>query len=86
MSNKSDVCNIFLQFQKNVERLISSKIKIIQSDRGGEFRSPSKILQNIGIPIVSHVPIHTNKMVSKNASIAILLKLDTLSFQMLMFP
>jgi hypothetical protein len=49
MSNKSDVCNIFLQFQKNVERLISSKIKIIQFDRGGEFCSPSKILQNIGL-------------------------------------
>jgi hypothetical protein len=36
MSNKSDVCDIFLQFQQNVERLFSSKIKIIQSDWGGD--------------------------------------------------
>jgi len=49
MFHKSDVCKIFLQFQKNVERLFSSKIKIIQSDWGGEFRSLSKILQNMGI-------------------------------------
>jgi hypothetical protein len=49
MSNKSDVCDIFLQFQRNVERLFSSKIKIIQSDWGGEYRSLSKLLQNIGI-------------------------------------
>jgi len=35
MSHKSDVRKIFLQFQNNVERLFSSKIKIIQSDWGG---------------------------------------------------
>jgi hypothetical protein len=32
MSRKSDVCTIFLQFQKNVERYFYSKIKIVQSD------------------------------------------------------
>jgi hypothetical protein len=32
MSNKSDACNIFIQFQKNVERSFNTKIKILQSD------------------------------------------------------
>jgi transposase InsO family protein len=49
MSNKSDACNIFIQFQKNVERYFNTKIKILQSNWGGEFRSLSKILKQIGI-------------------------------------
>jgi transposase InsO family protein len=49
MNNKSDVCAIFIQFQKNVERYFNSKIKIIQSDWGSEYRSLSKILANQGI-------------------------------------
>jgi transposase InsO family protein len=36
-------------FRKNVERYFNSKIKIIQSDWGGEYRSLSKILTNQGI-------------------------------------
>jgi transposase InsO family protein len=59
MNNKSDVCAIFIQFQKNVKRYFNSKIKIIQSDWGGEYRSLSKILTNQGI---SHVLIRINKM------------------------
>jgi hypothetical protein len=49
ISHKSDVCSIFLQFQKYVERFFNSKIKIIQSDWGGEYRSLNKILTNLGI-------------------------------------
>jgi hypothetical protein len=35
--------------KKNVKRYFNSKIKIIQSDWGGEYRSLSKILANQGI-------------------------------------
>lgn len=49
ISLKSDVCIIFLQFQKYVEQFFNSKIKIVQSDWGSEYRSLSKLLQNMGI-------------------------------------
>jgi hypothetical protein len=49
ISHKSDVCSIFLQFQKYVERFFNSKIKIIQSNWGGEYHSLNKILTKLGI-------------------------------------
>jgi hypothetical protein len=49
MTKKSDAFNIFLQFQKYVERFFNSKIKTVQSDWGGEYRSISKFFQKCGI-------------------------------------
>jgi hypothetical protein len=49
MALKSDVCAIFLSFQKNVERFFNCKIKLVQSNWDGEYRSLSKLLQNMGI-------------------------------------
>ena len=41
ISQKNDALPIFLQFQKYVERYFNLKIKTVQSDWGGEFRSLS---------------------------------------------
>ena len=49
MSCKSDVSSIFLKFQKYVERYFNLKIKTIQSDWGGGYRSLHQILQSNGI-------------------------------------
>ncbi len=49
MTKKSDAFNIFLQFQKYVERFFNSKIKYVQSDWGGEYRSISTFFQQCGI-------------------------------------
>ena len=49
MHKKSDAFNIFLKFQLYVERFFNAKIKSVQSDWGGEYRSISKNFQNCGI-------------------------------------
>ena len=46
---KNDALPIFIQFQKYVERYFNLKIKSIQSDWGGEFRSLSKFFETCGI-------------------------------------
>ncbi len=46
---KSDVYATFKQFQLHVERLFDCKIKIVQSDWGGEYHSLQKFLQSLGI-------------------------------------
>jgi transposase InsO family protein len=49
ISCKSDVYATFKQFQLHVERFFDSKIKIVQSDWGGEYRSLQKFLHSLGI-------------------------------------
>jgi hypothetical protein len=49
MTKKSDAFNIFLQFQKYVERFFNTQIKSVQSDRGGEYRTISTFFKNCGI-------------------------------------
>ena len=49
MTNKSDVLSIFIKWQKYVERYFNKKIKMVQSDWDGEYRSLHKFLQNCGI-------------------------------------
>uniref|UniRef100_A0A2N9J5B9 Integrase catalytic domain-containing protein n=1 Tax=Fagus sylvatica TaxID=28930 RepID=A0A2N9J5B9_FAGSY len=49
ISCKSDVYATFKQFQIHVERFFDSKIKIVQSDWGGEYRSLQKFLHSLGI-------------------------------------
>ena len=49
ISHKNDALPIFIQFQKYVERYFNLKIKIVQSDWGGEFQSLSKFFESCGI-------------------------------------
>ena len=49
MTKKSDAFNIFLQFQKYVERFFNTQIKLVQSDWGGEYRTISAFFKNSGI-------------------------------------
>jgi transposase InsO family protein len=46
---KSDVSTIFIQFQSYVENFFSLKIKSVQSDWGGEYRTLQTILHKRGI-------------------------------------
>jgi histone deacetylase 1/2 len=39
IKRKSDVFDVFLQFQAHVERLLKTKIIIVQSDWGGEYQN-----------------------------------------------
>ena len=49
MTNKSDVLPIFIKWQKYVERYFNRKVKVVQSDWGGEYRSLNKFFQTCGI-------------------------------------
>ena len=60
MTKKNDAFNIFLQFQKYVERFFKTPIKSVQSDWGGEYRTISTFFKNCGI--VHHVSCpHTHQ-------------------------
>jgi hypothetical protein len=49
MSHKNDALPIFIKFQKYVERYFNLKIKSLQSNWGGEYRSLSNYITNCGI-------------------------------------
>jgi histone deacetylase 1/2 len=49
LKHKSDVFQIFLQFQQHVERLLNKKIIHVQSDWGGEYHRLNKFFADIGI-------------------------------------
>ncbi|KAL3846245.1 hypothetical protein ACJIZ3_003648 [Penstemon smallii] len=49
LKRKSDVVDVFRLFKNKVECLFNSKIRMIQSDWGGEFRSLRKLLDSFGI-------------------------------------
>ena len=42
MTRKNDAFSIFLKFQKHVQRFFTLKIKLVQTDWGGEYRTLSK--------------------------------------------
>lgn len=46
---KTEALNAFIQYQTLVEDRFDKKIKILQGDWGGEFRSFAPILKNKGI-------------------------------------
>jgi hypothetical protein len=49
LHNRSEVAQIFLQFQAHVERLLETKIKFVQSDWGGEYQSVhNKFFHSLG--------------------------------------
>jgi histone deacetylase 1/2 len=49
IKHKSDVYDVFLQFQKHVERLLSRKIIHVQSDWGGEYEKLNPFFHGLGI-------------------------------------
>ncbi len=49
MTHKNDAFSIFLKFQKYVERFFDLKIKLVQTDWGGEYHILSKFFENCGI-------------------------------------
>jgi histone deacetylase 1/2 len=46
---KSDVFDVFLQFQAHVERLLQTEIISVQSDWGGEYHNLNTFFQKLGI-------------------------------------
>ena len=62
---KSEVHDIFLNFQKLVERKFETKIKALQSDWGGEYRSLAPILTSSGIHFRHPCP-HTHPQNGKS--------------------
>jgi len=53
LRNRSEVFQVFLNFQQHVERLFNRKIITIQTDWGGEYQKLNSFFQKIGI--VHHV-------------------------------
>ena len=75
LKHKSDVFNVFLQFQAHVERLLDHKIIHVQSDWGGvntAISIPSS--RNLEFRIACLVLIHISRTVQLNVSIVILLR------------
>ena len=49
LKTKDEAYPTFLKFQALIENQLNTKIKVVQSDWGGEFRSLSILLSNMGI-------------------------------------
>jgi hypothetical protein len=49
IQSKSDVMQVFLNFQSMVERLLNAKIKSVQTDWGGKYRNLHKYFQSVCI-------------------------------------
>ena len=48
ITHKNDAFSIFLKFQKHVERFFNLKIKLVQTDWGGEYCTLSNFFENYG--------------------------------------
>ena len=53
LKTKSKVITCFIRFNSYVERQVATKIKAFQSDWGGEYRTPSKLLRHCFQKILS---------------------------------
>jgi len=60
LKRKSDVFDIFIQFQLHVERLLKHKIIHVQSDWGGEYRNLNTFFKKLGISHCLSCP-HTHQ-------------------------
>jgi histone deacetylase 1/2 len=49
LKHKFDVYDVFLQFQKHVERLVNRKIIHVQTDWGGEYEKLHPLFHNLGV-------------------------------------
>ena len=63
LKSKGEVLNVFKAFKAMVENMLSCKIKVLQSDWGGEFQGMSSFLQECGILHRYHALTHHGKMV-----------------------
>ena len=68
LKHKSDVFNVFLQFQAHVERLLDHKIIHVQSDWGVSTATSLPSLKNLELLIVFLAHIHISRMVPLSAS------------------
>ena len=75
IKRKSDVFDVFIQFQAHVECLLKHKIIHVQSDWGVNIITSTHFLTNLGFRIVCLALIHISRMELPNVSIVILLKL-----------
>jgi histone deacetylase 1/2 len=71
LKRKSDVFNVFLQFQAHVERLLGHKIIHVQSDWGVSITTSMPFLISLELRSVCLVLIHINKTVWLSTSIVI---------------
>ena len=71
LKRKSDVFDIFIQFQLHVERLLKHKIIHVQSDWGANIATSRLSLISLGSLIVYHARIHISRMALLSANIAI---------------
>ena len=72
LKRKSDVFDIFIQFQLHVERLLKHKIIHVQSDWGGaNIATSTPSLISFGSLIVYHARIHISTMALLSTNIAI---------------
>jgi hypothetical protein len=76
IKKRSDVYQVFLNFQKLVERKFSRKINTMQTNWGGEYEKLHSFFKKLVLPIMSLAHMLTNKMVPRNANAAAFLKLD----------
>jgi hypothetical protein len=72
LKKKSDVFQIFRNFQQLVECQFDKKILVVQSDWGGEYEKLNPSLNKLALSIMCLALMHTNKMVQLNASTATL--------------
>jgi histone deacetylase 1/2 len=68
IKHKSDVFNVFVQFQLLVEQLLKHKILHVQSDWGASIATSTPFSKSLGSPIVFPVHIHISRTVLLNAS------------------
>jgi hypothetical protein len=71
-ARKSDVFDVFIQFQAHVERLLKHKILHVQSDWGVNITTSTRSLVSLGSCTVCLVLIHINRMAPLNGNIATL--------------
>ena len=74
INRKSDVFDVFLQFQAHVERLLKHKIIHVQSDWGVNITTSIPFLISLGFRIACLVLIHISRMARLNVSIVTLSK------------
>jgi hypothetical protein len=82
LKKHSNVYQVFLNFQKYVERKFDRKIITMQTDWGGEYEKLHGLFQKLALLIMYPVPMLINKTVLQNASTVILLKLAYLYLPM----
>jgi hypothetical protein len=82
IKKRSDVYQVFFNFQKLVEQKFGRKIITMQTDWGSEYEKLHSFFQKMALHIMYLAHMLTNKMVPRNANTATLLKLDSLCLPM----